>query len=69
MTSRPPPLAVRRVDDGSHHPAGPYPSRCPAALGDMYTGIRGVAAICAALLGGVKSGRGRHIDLALRSTC
>jgi len=32
MSSRPPPLAVRRVADGGHHPAGPYPSRCPAAL-------------------------------------
>ncbi|WP_343585982.1 CoA transferase [Herbaspirillum sp.] len=35
------------------------------ALGDMYTGIHGVASVCAALLGRVKSGRGQHIDLAL----
>jgi crotonobetainyl-CoA:carnitine CoA-transferase CaiB-like acyl-CoA transferase len=35
------------------------------ALGDMYTGIHGVAAINAALLGRVKSGLGQHIDLAL----
>jgi crotonobetainyl-CoA:carnitine CoA-transferase CaiB-like acyl-CoA transferase len=35
------------------------------ALADMYTGIHGVAAVCAALLGRVKSGRGQHIDMAL----
>jgi len=35
------------------------------ALGDMYTGIHGVASVCAALLGRVKSGRGQHIDMAL----
>lgn len=35
------------------------------ALGDMYTGIHGVAAVCAALLGRVKSGQGQHIDMAL----
>jgi len=35
------------------------------SLGDMYTGIHGVAAVCAALLGRVKSGRGQHIDLSL----
>lgn len=35
------------------------------ALGDMYTGIHGVAAVCAALLGRVKSGKGQHIDMAL----
>ncbi len=37
--------------------------RIPVA--DMYTGIHGVAAICAALLGRVGSGRGQHIDMAL----
>jgi crotonobetainyl-CoA:carnitine CoA-transferase CaiB-like acyl-CoA transferase len=37
--------------------------RIPVA--DMYTGIHGVAAVCAALLGRVSSGRGQHIDLAL----
>ena len=31
----------------------------------MYTGIHGVAAVCAALLGRVKSGKGQHIDMAL----
>ncbi len=45
------------------------PGRTPPllriALGDMYTGIHGVAAVCAALLGRVGSGRGQHIDLAL----
>lgn len=35
------------------------------SLGDMYTGLYGVASVCAALLGRVKSGRGQHIDLAL----
>lgn len=34
-------------------------------IADMYAGTHGVAAICAALLGRVKSGRGQHIDLAL----
>jgi crotonobetainyl-CoA:carnitine CoA-transferase CaiB-like acyl-CoA transferase len=34
-------------------------------IADMYTGIHGVAAICAALLGRAKSGRGQHIDMAL----
>ncbi len=44
---------------------GEAPPLLRIALGDMYTGIHGVAAICAALLGRVKSGRGQHIDLAL----
>ena len=35
------------------------------ALADMYTGIHGVAAVCAALLGRADSGRGQHIDMAL----
>ena len=34
-------------------------------IADMYTGIHGVAAICAALFGREKSGRGQHIDMAL----
>jgi crotonobetainyl-CoA:carnitine CoA-transferase CaiB-like acyl-CoA transferase len=38
------------------------------ALADMYTGIHGVAAVCAALLGRAKSGRGQHIDMALYDT-
>lgn len=33
-------------------------------IADMYAGTHGVAAICAALLGRVKSGRGQHIDIA-----
>ena len=34
-------------------------------IADMYTGIHGVAAICAALVGRATSGRGQHIDMAL----
>lgn len=34
-------------------------------IADMYTGVHGVAAVNAALLGRMKSGRGQHIDLAL----
>jgi crotonobetainyl-CoA:carnitine CoA-transferase CaiB-like acyl-CoA transferase len=34
-------------------------------IADMYAGIHGVAAICAALYGRQASGRGQHIDLAL----
>jgi len=34
-------------------------------IADMYAGMHGVSAVCAALLGRVKSGRGRHIDIAL----
>jgi len=34
-------------------------------IADMYAGMHGVGAVCAALLGRVKSGRGQHIDLAL----
>ena len=44
---------------------GETPPLLRIALGDMYTGIHGVAAINAALLGRVKSGQGQHIDLAL----
>ena len=44
---------------------GEAPPMLRIALGDMYTGIHGVAAVCAALLGRVKSGQGQHIDLAL----
>ena len=44
---------------------GEAPPLLRIALGDMYTGANAVAAICAALLGRVKSGRGQHIDLAL----
>jgi len=35
------------------------------SIADMYAGIHGVAAVCAALLGRIGSGRGQHIDLAL----
>jgi len=34
-------------------------------IADMYAGIHGVAAVCAALLGRATSGRGQHIDLSL----
>jgi crotonobetainyl-CoA:carnitine CoA-transferase CaiB-like acyl-CoA transferase len=34
-------------------------------LADMYAGMHGVSAVCAALFGRVASGRGRHIDIAL----
>jgi crotonobetainyl-CoA:carnitine CoA-transferase CaiB-like acyl-CoA transferase len=34
-------------------------------IADMYAGMHGVAAICAALYGRVTSGRGQHIDIAL----
>ena len=44
---------------------GSTPPLLRVSLGDMYTGIHGVAAVCAALLGRVKSGRGQHIDLSL----
>lgn len=44
---------------------GEAPPLLRIALGDMYTGAHGVAAVCAALLGRVSSGKGQHIDLAL----
>lgn len=34
-------------------------------IADMYAGVHGVSAICAALLGRVGSGLGQHIDIAL----
>ena len=34
-------------------------------IADMYAGMHGVSAICAALFGRVGSGRGQHIDIAL----
>jgi crotonobetainyl-CoA:carnitine CoA-transferase CaiB-like acyl-CoA transferase len=48
--------------------AGEPPPLFRIALADMYTGIHGVAAVCAALLGRVNSGRGQHIDMALYDT-
>nr|WP_315431457.1 CoA transferase [uncultured Albidiferax sp.] len=44
---------------------GEAPPLLRVSLGDMYTGIHGVASGCAALLGRVKSGKGQHIDLSL----
>jgi len=44
---------------------GDPPPLMRISLGDMYTGIHAVAAVNAALLGRVKSGRGQHIDMAL----
>jgi crotonobetainyl-CoA:carnitine CoA-transferase CaiB-like acyl-CoA transferase len=44
---------------------GEAPPLFRVAFADMYTGIHGVAAVCAALLGRVRSGRGQHIDMAL----
>jgi crotonobetainyl-CoA:carnitine CoA-transferase CaiB-like acyl-CoA transferase len=44
-------------------PGQPPLFRMPIA--DMYTGIHGVAAVCAALLGRISSNRGQHIDMAL----
>ena len=44
---------------------GEAPPLFRIALADMYTGIHGVAAVNAALLGRATSGRGQHIDLAL----
>jgi crotonobetainyl-CoA:carnitine CoA-transferase CaiB-like acyl-CoA transferase len=47
---------------------GEPPPLLRISLGDMYTGIHAVAAINAALLGRVASGRGQHIDMALYDT-
>ena len=47
---------------------GEAPPLLRISLGDMYTGIHAVAAINAALLGRVRSGKGQHIDLALYDT-
>lgn len=44
---------------------GDLPPLLRIPVADMYTGIHGVAAICAALFGRVASGIGQHIDLAL----
>jgi crotonobetainyl-CoA:carnitine CoA-transferase CaiB-like acyl-CoA transferase len=46
------------------NPGEPPPLfRMPIA--DMYAGIHGVAAICAALVGRQATGKGRHVDVAL----
>ena len=47
---------------------GEAPPLLRVSLGDMYTGIHAVAAINAALLGRVTSGKGQHIDMALYDT-
>ena len=47
---------------------GEAPPLLRISLGDMYTGIHAVAAINAALLGRVQSGKGQHIDMALYDT-
>ena len=47
---------------------GDAPPLMRISLGDMYTGIHAVAAINAALLVRVTSGRGQHIDMALYDT-
>ncbi|WP_407280460.1 CoA transferase [Aromatoleum evansii] len=44
---------------------GEAPPLLRVALGDIFTGSNAVGAICAALLGRVKSGKGQHIDMAL----
>jgi crotonobetainyl-CoA:carnitine CoA-transferase CaiB-like acyl-CoA transferase len=44
---------------------GEAPPLLRMPIADMYTGVHGVAAICAALVGRAISGKGQHIDLAL----
>ncbi|MBE2295485.1 MAG: CoA transferase [Phycisphaerales bacterium] len=44
---------------------GEAPPLLRIALGDIFTGSNAVGAICAALLGRVKSAKGQHIDMAL----
>ncbi|WP_249209816.1 CaiB/BaiF CoA transferase family protein [Bradyrhizobium manausense] len=44
---------------------GEVPPLLRMPIADMYTGVHGVAAICAALIGRATSGKGQHIDLAL----
>lgn len=45
------------------------PGEAPPVFGlsiaDMYTGIHGLGAVCAALYGRERTGRGQHIDMAL----
>ena len=45
--------------------AGQAPPLLRISIADMYAGTHGVAAVCAALYGREKTGRGRHIDLSL----
>ena len=44
---------------------GEAPPLLRIPIADMYTGVHGVAAICAALVGRSTSGKGQHIDLSL----
>lgn len=44
---------------------GEAPPLLRMPIADMYTGIHGVAAICAAIVGRERDGAGQHIDLAL----
>ena len=44
---------------------GTPPPLLSIALADMVTGIHGVAAVCAALVGRAVTGKGRHVDTAL----
>lgn len=45
--------------------SGEAPPLFRMPLADMYSGVHGVAAVCAALVGRFASGKGQHIDLAL----
>jgi crotonobetainyl-CoA:carnitine CoA-transferase CaiB-like acyl-CoA transferase len=44
---------------------GEAPPLLRMPIADMYTGIHGVAAVCAALVGRHATGKGQHIDMAL----
>jgi crotonobetainyl-CoA:carnitine CoA-transferase CaiB-like acyl-CoA transferase len=44
---------------------GEAPPLLRMPIADMYAGLHGVAAVCAALVGRQSSGRGQHIDIAL----
>ena len=44
---------------------GSPPPLLRMSLADMYAGTHGVAAVCAALYGRTRTGKGRHIDLSL----
>ena len=62
---------IAEAKSGIMHMVG-VPGQAPPllriSLGDMYTGIHAVAAINAALLGRLRSGKGQHIDMALYDT-
>jgi crotonobetainyl-CoA:carnitine CoA-transferase CaiB-like acyl-CoA transferase len=45
--------------------AGEMPPLLRIPIADMYAGIHGVAAVCAALVGRATTGKGQHIDVAL----